>query len=192
MPFMIDPYRGSGDDGGTGTGIPVGPGYFWDAETGDMSGWTTTAGNPRVRDNQPNRHAPQGDAIYDGGTVAFSSCYQRIDLASVPNLSLASIDAGTTNIDSLWWGGTFEQGGNDQPQLSFIFRDSGLSELDTYDSGFKTPLPAVGGMRWDQYHENTDVPANTRYIDVVMSFQRNTGSNNDGAIDHIRISFIEE
>ncbi len=191
MPFMIDPYRSNSDDGGTGVGIPVGSGYYWNAETGDMTGWTTTLGNPQNRYDQVGRHAPQGVGIYDGGSSANSSCYQRIDLSTVPTLSLTEIDAGTTDLDCLWWGGTFEQGGNDQPQISFIFRNAALGSISQYDSGFKSPTPIVGGMRWEQYHETTDIPTLTRYIDVVMTMKRNTGTNNDAAFDDIRISFIE-
>lgn len=181
--FMIDPYRFEDQEGG------LGQGGNWGAELGNLTFWTVISGNPQVRANQPARHPPEGVAIFDGGTSPSSIMEQEIDLTLVPNLDLVAVAAGTMNVRVVWWGGTFEQGGNDQPQLHIRFEDSGGAGISTYSSGYKTPTTLVGQMRWTEYTEFTDIPATTRYVVIRCEMKRNSGVNNDAAFDDIRVSF---
>lgn len=47
-------------------------------------------------------------------------------------------------------------------------------------------------MRWLNFDETYDIPALTRYIDLVMTFDRNKGTNNDAAIDDITAFFTSD
>ncbi len=184
--MFIDPYRFGNAPPANGTLVT--PENTWDAEIGDMTGWTTTLGNPRVRG--PG-NAAQGVNHYDGGTSASSFCYQRIDLSNFPAITNTQIDAGDVDVYASWWAGTFYQPpNNDQPQLHLVFRDGSLSEISTYSSGYKDPIGVPGLFRWDAQIDLTDLPPLTRYIDVTLEMKRNTGSNNDAAFDDIQISLL--
>jgi len=195
--MLIDPYRFGAAPGGGEIPVEGYGGGQWNAELGNMTGWTTTVGSPRVRptDADPPGHAPQGSRFYDGGAAsATSSCYQRIPLAGLvaSGLSLAAVDAGTVDIKAVWWGGQYIQGPPaDQPQLQIVFRDTDTNEISRHASGFKSPTTVVFGFRWDEYTELTDIPANTRYIDIVMDFDRNFGTENNACFDDIRVSLIQ-
>lgn len=154
------------------------------AETGDMTGWTVTQGNMRVRVNQPAREPPVGLNIFDGGTSALSKAHQRFELldTGVPE---AEVDAGNTQITLPWWGGTFIQTPADQPQINFIFRNAALAVISTFNSGYKDPANDVGLMRWELFSTEAPIPALTRFIDVQMDAKRNNGTNNDAAFDGV-------
>lgn len=149
------------------------------AEDG-TTGWTTTTG---VFTSSTGREPPSGTHSFAPGSSALSIQYQRIDL-DANGVPTAEIDADNTRIRCTWWGSSFDQNhvnGNDQPQLHFVFRDAALVEISTYSSGFKdptTPSSPTGVWFWDQYEDQSPIPALTRYIDVTCEAQRSSVPGN--------------
>lgn len=158
---------------------------------GPPVGWTAVAGHLRVR-TEASRQPPEGLSIFDGGDQATSRASQRFCPLSY-GMTLSQLDGSPSKVMTVdWWGGTFEQGTNDQPKLRILFYNASLVLLGTHDSGFKNPTTAVGIMKWNQYQETASVPVGTRYIDFEMWVNRRNGTNSDGAIDDIRFSFEDE
>lgn len=176
--MLIDPYRFHSKNSVGGN---------WDAEAGNMANWTTLQGNPLARGDSGTQ---QGAFHFEGGTSALTRASQQLDLSVVPGLAFGDIDNGVLHIIVDWWGGTFVQAVNDQPQLSLHFLDEDEIEISTHSSGFKSPTAVVtGNTRWQEYQEDVLLPAGTRFVDVEMQFKRNTGTNNDARIDDIRFRF---
>ena len=182
--FLIDPYR-------FGEIVTLDLGVNWDAELGDMTHWTSTVGTMQVR-TSADREPPQGGSIFDGGTALLSKAYRRINLSTLTGLDIADVDAGLLDLFVQWWGGTYIQGPPaDAPQINVYFRNAALASIYIHASGYKVPTTQVGLMYWDEYLEIAPIPPNTRYIDIEMDADRNTGTNNDAAFDDIRVSFHE-
>lgn len=164
-----------------------------DAETNTGStttaapiGWTSTAGMPRVRVDESGRSPPQGLSIFDGGTSATSTAYQRIDLEA-NEVPLATIDDGYAFFICDWWGGTYNQRPLDSPRLEYVWLNSSLATIRTDIDGNFIPITAVSEtMFWDEFQDAFPVPAGARYLDIRMTFLRGGGTNNDAAVDWIR------
>ena len=168
------------------------------AEYGDNTGWTYVSGTPAAFSNGRARPAAAGPWIFWGGTSSISVMYQRITPLGY-GISNAQIDAGIINFRVNWWGGTYYQGagpgGSDEPKISVVSRNSGLVEISTQTAGFRDCSGGAVGpsvMRWLNFDETYDIPALTRYIDLVMTFDRNKGTNNDAAIDDITAFFTSD
>ena len=169
-----------------------------DAELGDTSGWTNTVGTIQaaVRGQFGTVTPPEGEYIFTGNTgQASTKAHQRFSPLTY-GLTIDQIDNDALQITVDWWGGTYASAStNDQPAINIIFRDSALTAISTYNSGFKTPTTAYaipsggdGFMRWDEYQEVTAIPANTRFIDIQLEGKRNQGSFDDSSWDDVRFS----
>lgn len=166
-----------------------------DAETDDMTGWTSTLGGHTTRNTSPVNGSvvtpPQGAFFFDGGSgFASSKSHQRF-CPLAEGLTIDQIDNDALNIVVDWWGGQYIQTPGDQPQLNILFYDESNVLLSTYNSGYKSPSTATPPYRWSEYQETVEIPVGTRFIDIQMESKRNASGgqvNNDGCFDDIRYS----
>lgn len=159
-------------------------------------GWTREAGDFEVISDRSYDDLQTG--CFWGGISSYSRGSQRLDLLNMtPPLSAVQIDAGAMNIEVKWYGGTYNQSSDDLPKLSVRFLDASLVEISTATNGYFNPttggFPVAGGTMYWQFRTDTfDIPVNTRYLDIVLEFDRNTGTNNDGMADEISLRFFAD
>lgn len=156
------------------------------AETGDTTGWTNEVGGLAVRNASP---PPSSGAWYfSGGAVAQTIARQRVDLLALTGLSGAEVDAGGLWVKERWL------------QSAYSVQDPcgmGVRKLDAsqaqqaldYNGIVATPHGggASGPWYWYERSQSSSIPSGCRYLDAVYRADRDSGTNNDGYIDSIRL-----
>ncbi len=146
----------------------------------------TSSGDPSVCAYGPGFGGPlltspgppsRGNNFFAGGNATKSTMTQAIDVSSLAS----QIDAGTLPYTlSAYLGGY--AGDGDNAQLTMTFRGRGSVTLGPV-------LPAersnVSGLLLKSSTGN--VPTGTRFIDLILEFNRTSGSYNDGYADNLSL-----
>lgn len=161
------------------------------AEDGVYTGWTLTNGS-FIREALDQAYygsltqAPSGAYNWRGGTTTPCKMHQDFTTAST-GAPDAAIDAGDIELAINWWGGTWEQGTNDQPALNITFLDAGDVTIGTATTGYRNPTALVNGnFKWQYYQDAFAVPPNTRKIRIQLEARRRNGTNNDARFDEVQ------
>lgn len=149
------------------------------AEDG-TTGWTTEIGS--LQGSGAPSGADGGNYFW-GGAVAQTKATQRLDLAALLDFDPARLDAGDCWIIVKWWAAVFSAQGDTQA-MGFRFLDAAQVQIGAeHLSGAFGVSPT--DFVWIPRSYGIAIPANTRYVDLVMDMHRVDGSNNDGYIDDI-------
>lgn len=148
----------------------------FDAETGDTTGWTNVTGGMAVRSASPSPY--EGSFYFFGGANAFTEEYQDV---AVPVAEETNVDAGTAVLNLQWRQSSFAA--DDQANVKVEFFDIGMGSLGT-NAG--PGLLATTASIWTLRNIfGLSVPVNTRFVRIILEFNRTAGGNNDGYIDFI-------
>lgn len=151
------------------------------AEDGASTGWTVEVGTLSRDDSTPSPAYGAGSWFFNGGTSVNTRARQRFTTADL-GIPDADIDSGLLWATTEWLFGGFSTQA-DSGVVGFRFLDSGLTEISL-------SLPVKSNFDsdeiWRARSYGVTVPANTRYIDVVIDMERVVGTNNDGYVDEIR------
>jgi hypothetical protein len=155
------------------TAVPIeNPG----AEDG-TTGWTDEIGGIAANGNPGHTG---GDFFY-GGMVAQSKARQRLDLSTIVDFDIDRLDDGDCWAIARWHGTHFaSQADNEQAGIRFL--DASQVQISENLSG------AAGFDGWTARSYGLLIPANTRYIDILMQMTRVDGTQNDGYIDDLSIA----
>jgi hypothetical protein len=152
-----------------------------DAEDGLLTtGWTNELGALVVRTASPPPY--QGLGYFSGGTDLHTTASQRFALVDLlDEIDVTRFDVGDCWIIVKWHAAVFTSQG-DRQAMGFRFLDAAQVEISQ-------SISASIGMSpsdiWIPRSYGILIPANTRYIDLIMDMVRVDGSNNDGYIDAI-------
>jgi hypothetical protein len=174
-----------------------------DAETGacgagtgghPAQGWTATVNQPQqvcygtptypTAAQGPQAPAVPGSAFFDGGPYASAQMTQTVDVRS----QSAGIATGTLPYSlSGWIGGYSSQGDNAGVVATFL--DSSGSSLGT-----ATLAPVTAAQRGNQTKlvretATGTVPAGTASVRLAVSFTRQAGTDDDGYVDDLAMTF---
>lgn len=166
------------------------------AEAGLYTGWTLTQGT-FIREtgpplySDPTAHIPVGSYNWRAGTTIICRMNQEFTTGST-GIADAVVDAGDAELVIDWWGGTWEQGTNDQPRIDITFFNGSNVSIGTATTGYRDPTAiAAGSWRWQHYVDVFAVPANTRKIRIELVGKLRNGSNNDARFDEVQ-PFLRE
>lgn len=144
-----------------------------DAEDG-VNGWTNEVGTL----TQSSSVGHDSAHYFFGGTTATCKARQRIDLSTAIDFDVTRLDAGDCWAIVRWWGNSFSSQ-TDNEQMGLRFLDASQVQIAEHLSG------TAHFDEWVGRSYGILIPANTRYIDILMQMNRVSGSNNDGYIDDI-------
>ncbi len=152
------------------------------AETGDLTGWTTDVGTPTIRTSTP---APNTGTYYFAGGVADADTKmsQEVDLV-INGVPTAIIDNEIALFQVNWYQSSAAK--VDSVAIRLNFKDS--SKVDISET--TSDLWATEDGVWTQRESRQAIPINTRYIDVIVHFNRGSGTENNGYIDDISCKTI--
>jgi uncharacterized phage protein (TIGR02218 family) len=155
-----------------------------DAESG-VTGWTNTLGTLATRGSAPSPDATNGGSAYfTGGTDAEVNAHQDI---TVPGAQEAAIDAGDRAVRLRWLQNSLDEATDDQAEMQIDFLDGTDAQIGaTVSAGLTEPIV------WTERALDVDVPALTRKLRIRMRMVRQTGTNNDGLIDFIRLDLVKK
>ncbi|MCO7189177.1 MULTISPECIES: metallophosphoesterase family protein [unclassified Pseudoalteromonas] len=127
----------------------------------------------------------QGERFFAVGGVCDNEsdqgrAYQRVDVGNWA----ASIDNGT--LKALYIARLRSWGGSDIPAVALEFRDASLTLLS------RTTEVKGSSASWQQHRHEAQLPANTRYIDFVLTGQRTSGTDNDSYFDNLELRLAEQ
>lgn len=128
------------------------------AETGDMTGWTVSAGSVAANTNEK-----WWDGLYSFSAGADgSAAYQDL---IIPPSEESAVDAGSRQARVLWRGGTGGPGSGSGAwtRMTFGFLDSGGSEISSASS------PDYEASYMPEFGFSAPVPANTRTIRLTFT-----------------------
>lgn len=150
-----------------------------DAESG-TSGWTSELGLLETRSANP---APYSGStyFYGGSNSAETVARQRIDLLEATSLTSSQIASGGYLVELKWAQANYTDQ-NDNGGMGFRFLDENQTEILTSYAGMVTVTP---GLVWAVRSHVTQVPAETRYVDLLIRAVRTDGTNNDTYIDGV-------
>lgn len=151
------------------------------AETGDTTGWTNELGGLAVRSASP---APQeGSNYFFGGTSAETRARQDV---TVPPAQETAVDAGNREVRIRWLQNALDEAADDQAEIQVDFLDAASAQIGaTVSAGLLSPIT------WTERQLQTAVPAGTRTLRVRMRMVRQTGVDNDGLVDNVRVDLVD-
>jgi len=161
--------------------VPV-PGW---TPTGEFTAvdYTIGFGYPTPSDPGP---VNRGNNFLTGGRVALSSSSQSIDVSA----EAATIDSGVVPYDlSGFLGGFGSQ--TDNAVLAATFRDGSGNVLGSASIGPVTNVDRGNATGLLFRSTSGTVPALTRTIDILLTFTRNSGADNDGYADNLSLILTE-
>lgn len=155
-----------------------------DAESGTAN-WTDTLGAIATRGTLPDPDATDGGAAYFyGGVVAETLSHQDV---VVPGAQEVSVDADDRSVRLRWLQNAFDEATDDQAEMQIDFLDGADVQIGaTVSAGLTAPVV------WTERSIDVDVPALTRKLRIRMRMVRNTGTDNDGLIDFIRLELVKK
>jgi len=141
--------------------------------------YTIGSGYPTPSDPGP---AIRGNNFLTGGQVTPSTGSQSIDVS----IGAATIDSGVVTYDLSGFLGGFDTQ-DDNAVLTATFRDGAAASLGSASIG-----PVTRGDRGDATglllrSTSGNVPPNTRTIDILLTFTRLQGLDNDGYADNLSL-----
>ena len=152
------------------------------AETGSISGWTVETGSLGVRQASPSPHS--GSYYFFAGTDAICLARQRVDLVSLFSSIASPIDAGIASCVLSWYQASYDAA-SDPGCMGLRFLDASLSTIST---SMATSLYVSPSLTWVQRSVSVSIPVLTRYVDILISGTRTSGTNNDSYYDDIVFS----
>ena len=163
----------------TTSNLLVNPG----AETGDLTGWTVGSNsNPNVDNGSfdPGISPHSGNWDFYGGTAAFGSLSQTIQVSNVVGISFNEIDRSDVIANVGFWEQGLNQGTpSDDAAIALTFYDSSSNTIGSVS----TPQVDSHNLTWSNYTKAFVVPAGTRSISYTMEFFRYAGNDNDSFVD---------
>jgi hypothetical protein len=148
------------------------------AEDG-VTGWTNEVGALTV-DPSPNGGA-DGGQFWNGGNNAHTKARQRLDLSSMVDFDITRVDAGDCWAIVRWYAAEFASQ-NDTQALGFRFLDAAQVQIS---ETLATAVAMDPSGVWIPRNYAQLVPANTRYVDILIDMVRVDGTQNDGWVDLI-------
>ncbi|OGE85145.1 MAG: hypothetical protein A2Y39_02265 [Candidatus Delongbacteria bacterium GWF2_40_14] len=144
---------------------------LWTEELG--TAWSQRTTNPV---------AYEGEAYFFAGTDALDKLTQTIDVREYAT----EIDAGIQEFLFTGRVRSYDQAPVDQTQIEVEYWDNAqTTKLDFFDSGLKNNTAG-----WDLVSDQRYAPAGTRYIKIRLTSVRNSGTNNDGYFDDLKLEAI--
>ncbi|WP_420347619.1 RHS repeat-associated core domain-containing protein [Pelagibius sp.] len=128
----------------------------WDAETGDLSGWTVESGNFEACACSPG--PAQGDHFFWPGASNSGSLYQDLP---VPGDQLAAVDSGDRWVDVSWWQGAAAGTHTGQAILEFV-------DASGYVIGAPVESTLLAPTTWMERRLTAMLPAGTRSVRVKL------------------------
>ena len=148
------------------------------AETGDTTGWTNETGSLAVRTGSPDPYS--GSYYFYGGANVETIASQEIDLIT-DGVSATDIDNEILYFNLSAYCASYSE--SDQGQLIIRYKDNSKVEISTDENTLSSVTP---DQTWVKRGINkSPIPANTRYIDVILRCVRIAGTNNDAYFDDI-------
>jgi hypothetical protein len=148
------------------------------AEDG-VTGWTDEAGALTV---DPSLHGgADGGRFWNGGNNAHTKAAQRFDLSTQVDFDITRLDAGDCWAIVHWYGSAFGSQ-NDSQALGFRFLDAAQVQIS---ENLATALAMSPGSVWIPRSYAQLIPANARYVDILIDMVRVDGTQNDGWVDVI-------
>lgn len=152
------------------------------AETGDMTGWTNVGGGFTSELANPSGHTAtpiEGSRMFLASSNSFPGAYQDISASAFSS----EIAAQSVVLDFMGWGvHTFSD--DDYAYLTVQFLDSMSNVLA--ESASSTNQVNWGTGRWYSMRVVSQIPTSTATFRLHMWADRNSGSNNNAAIDALR------
>lgn len=150
----------------------------------DTTGYTNEIGTLKARDVSysitPGPY--EGAQWFAGGDAdAHTVASQRLDLTDQLDVDVTRIDAGDCWVIVQWYASTFV-GQTDQQAMGFRFLDA--SEVELADV-LSASLGMSPSSTWIPRSYAQQIPAGTRFVELVLDMIRNDGVFNDGYIDSI-------
>ena len=153
------------------------------AEDGAATGGTIEAGALSRLDASAATVDPKfGTYYFYGGTVTPSLVWQRFDVEELTEALAADLEAtGSAWVLVEWWGSGYAAQG-DYARAGVRFLDADSVELsETYAPAFViSPQDTFVYRSW-----SIEVPASTRFIDVMVEMTRTDGTDNNGHWDEL-------
>jgi hypothetical protein len=167
-----------------------------DAETGDLTGWSTTNGMEVIVDSNATVRTTNGlspgvsigDSSFTGGTGPMvATAIQLVDLTT----HAADIDAGDQLYDlTVLLQTRSPASALDQAGASFTFIDMGGTAVAPAIV-FTAPA-TVAPFPWVQYGATGFVPVGTRNVSIGTVSTRENGLGTDSYIDNVTFSLVPE
>ena len=155
-------------------------------------GWISTTGKPTVIKYGTSGYPTTAQSTSSGGGANFVSggdrarsvAQQTIDVS----VAATEIDAGTTQLSvSALLGGYANQGDSVGIDVRMQRTSSSDTTLATASIAPVTPSDRSNTTQLLPRSTTATVPAGTRYLVVVMTFNRTSGTSNDGYADNVSI-----
>jgi hypothetical protein len=178
---ILNPGAETGACGSSGSGHPA-------------QNWTATSGTPQqicygsptypTTAQGPQAPASPGLALFDGGNGASSSMTQTVDVSS----QASRIAGGALPYSfSAWVGGYSSQ--NDQAGLVATFLNSSGTALGTATLNPVTAAQRGNATELILETATGTVPAGTTSVKVTVNYTRSAGTDDDGYVDDIGMTF---
>jgi hypothetical protein len=146
-----------------------------DAETGDVTGWTSTTGVLAVKSASPAAHGGTYYFTFSSGDAA-GEAYQDITIADAN----VTIDDGNAMLRLGWFQAALSTFG-DQGTIEIEFFDGSAVSLGTYTK----EAQIVASTSWEYRSSLAVIPAGTRVIRLKLKGTRTDGSVLDAYFDDI-------
>jgi hypothetical protein len=148
------------------------------AEDG-VTGWTNEDGALTV---DPSLNGGvDGGRFWNGGNNAHTKARQRLELATLVEFDITRVDAGDCWMIARWYGSAFGSQ-NDTQAIGLRFLDASQVQIS---ENLATALAMDPGSVWIPRSYAQLIPANTRYVDILIDMVRVDGTQNDGWVDLI-------
>jgi len=152
------------------------------AEIGDLTGWASDVGTPTIRTATPSPHT--GTYYFGGGSAdAETKMSQEVDLET-DGVPTADIDSGSLSFQVNWYQSSYAK--EDDVAVILSFKDAAKAEISEVTSDLWATEDAV----WTDRESRQAIPTLTRYIDVIIQFDRDSGTANNGYVDDITCKTI--
>ena len=151
------------------------------AETGDVTGWTSEVGQLAVYYDSPP--PVTGRFFFYGGSSPLVIASQIIDVSTYAT----EIDASVTEVKLEWLQASYSSGG-DTSACGVRFLDASQTVISESIAVEIIPEPR---MTWLPRLHKVTVPVGARYIAVLMRMTRYSGNDNDGYTDDIKLTLYK-
>ena len=153
--------------------IPV-PILNGDAEDG-INDWVVVTGTLNTRSSNPVDHTTGTGNYFYGDACAIVDAYQEIDLSTIVQGDL--IDDAGLELVVTYWQSSYDD--YDEGQVKVRMDNASHTQIAT---GENTLLASTKQI-WTERTVTVDIPANTRYIDIVIYGERQSGTALDAYFD---------
>jgi hypothetical protein len=163
------------------------------AESGDMTGWTSTLGAwvsaLQGTGGQFNNPKEGTHVFYGGNNTLRSLSHQRISPLCL-GLTIADVAAGK-DFTLNYWLGNSDATSSESCRVSVYFYDEDGVFISSVIPSYTNPGAAPAGqIRWaSEFADVHSMPVNTAFIDIEMDGRRNNGTSCNAHVDDVRSTF---